>query len=153
MIAAALLAREQDRLQLDAQRRAARARLSDLIGRSLRDDELLGVHDDSAIVASAIRALDTLRARPEFAEFAASTPGFRFVPAVEDEAGAQATGGFHGRADNAVRSLFEGGLAGHEVYCCGAPAMVTAVRKACVEELGLDAHRFFSDVFVPGPAA
>ena len=28
-----------------------------------------------------------------------------------------------------------------------------AVRKACVEERGLDPHHFFSDVFVPGPAA
>jgi NAD(P)H-flavin reductase len=44
-------------------------------------------------------------------------------------------------------------FAGHEVYCCGAPAMVTAVKKACVEERGLDPHHFFSDLFVPGPAA
>ena len=27
-----------------------------------------------------------------------------------------------------------------------------AVRKACVEERGLDPHHFYSDVFVPGPA-
>lgn len=79
-------------------------------------------------------------------------PGFKFIPAVEDAADAQALGGFHGRVDDAVRQHFAS-LAGYEVYCCGAPAMVTAVKKACVGERGLDAHHFFSDVFVPGPAA
>jgi CDP-4-dehydro-6-deoxyglucose reductase/terephthalate 1,2-dioxygenase reductase component len=44
-------------------------------------------------------------------------------------------------------------LTGWEVYCCGAPAMVAAVKKVCVDERGLDPHHFFSDVFVPGPAA
>jgi CDP-4-dehydro-6-deoxyglucose reductase/terephthalate 1,2-dioxygenase reductase component len=79
-------------------------------------------------------------------------PGFTFVPALEDADDAQALGGFRGRVDDAVRARFDA-LAGHEVYCCGSPAMVTAVRKACVEERGLDPHHFFSDVFVPGPAA
>jgi NAD(P)H-flavin reductase len=44
-------------------------------------------------------------------------------------------------------------LADWEAYCCGAPPMVAAVKKVCVEERGLDPHHFFSDVFVPGPAA
>jgi len=79
-------------------------------------------------------------------------PGFDFIPAIEDAGDAQALGGFHGRVDDAVRAHCPS-LAGHEVYCCGAPAMVTAVRKACVTERGLDPHHFFSDVFVPGPAA
>lgn len=79
-------------------------------------------------------------------------PGFSFIPAIEDAADAQALGGFHGRVDDAVRAHCAS-LAGHEVYCCGAPAMVAAVKKACVGERGLDAKHFFSDVFVPGPAA
>jgi NAD(P)H-flavin reductase/ferredoxin len=79
-------------------------------------------------------------------------PGFVFVSAVEDAADARALNGFHGRVDDAVRSRCAT-LSGHEVYCCGSPAMVTAVKKACVEERGLDSHHFFSDVFVPGPAA
>lgn len=79
-------------------------------------------------------------------------PGFRFVPALEDAADALALEGFHGRVDDAVRVRFPA-LAGHEVYCCGSPGMVAAVRKACVEERGLDPHHFFSDVFVAGPAA
>jgi CDP-4-dehydro-6-deoxyglucose reductase/terephthalate 1,2-dioxygenase reductase component len=78
-------------------------------------------------------------------------PGFTFVPALEDAAQAQDLGGFQGRVDDAVRTRFES-LAGYEVYCCGSPPMVAAVRKAC-DERGLDAHHFFSDVFVPGPAA
>lgn len=79
-------------------------------------------------------------------------PGFEFIPAVEDAADAQALGGFQGRVDDAVRARCPS-LAGHEVYCCGAPPMVAAVKKACVEEKGLDPKHFFSDVFVPGPAA
>jgi hypothetical protein len=31
--------------------------------------------------------------------------------------------------------------------------MVASVKKVCIDERGLDAHHFFSDVFVPGPAA
>jgi CDP-4-dehydro-6-deoxyglucose reductase/terephthalate 1,2-dioxygenase reductase component len=81
-------------------------------------------------------------------------PDFRYVPAIEDAADAQALDAFHGRVDAAVRSLYAGAsaLADHEVYCCGAPAMVAATRVACAESLGLDARNFFSDSFVPGPA-
>ncbi|MFC5497667.1 FAD-binding oxidoreductase [Caenimonas terrae] len=79
-------------------------------------------------------------------------PGFTFIAAVEDAADAQALAGFHGRVDDAVRANFPS-LDGHEVYCCGAPPMVAAVKKACVQERGLDPRHFFSDVFVPGPAA
>lgn len=78
-------------------------------------------------------------------------PGFQFIAAVEDAADAQTLQGFHGRVDDAVRARFES-LEGHEVYCCGAPPMVAAVRKVCTLERGLDPHHFFSDVFVPGPA-
>ncbi len=79
-------------------------------------------------------------------------PGFRFIPVLEDAADAATLEGFHGRVDEAVRHHFPD-LEGHEVYCCGSPGMVTAVRKVCVDERGLDSHHFFSDVFVPGPAA
>jgi len=79
-------------------------------------------------------------------------PGFSFVAAVEDAEDARSLGGFYGRVDDAVRARCTS-LAGHEVYCCGAPAMVAAVKQACVQERGLDTSHFFSDVFVPGPAA
>lgn len=79
-------------------------------------------------------------------------PGFEFVPVLEDAADAAALGGFHGRVDDALRARCAD-LAGHEVYCCGSPPMVAAVKQAAVEERGLDPRHFFSDVFVPGPAA
>lgn len=79
-------------------------------------------------------------------------PDFAFIPALEDAADARELGGFQGRVDEAVRANCAT-LAEYEVYCCGSPAMVAAVKKVCVEERGLDAHGFFSDVFVAGPAA
>jgi NAD(P)H-flavin reductase/ferredoxin len=79
-------------------------------------------------------------------------PEFRFVPALEDALDAQAMGAFNGRIDDAVRTTCPD-LAGHDVYCCGSPLMVQAVRKACVDDRGLPAKNFFSDVFVPGPAS
>ena len=78
-------------------------------------------------------------------------PDFRFVAAIEDSADAVAIGAVHGRADIALRREV-GTLAGSEVYCCGAPPMVAAVKKACMDELSLASTHFFSDVFVPGPA-
>lgn len=77
---------------------------------------------------------------------------FCFVAAIEDASEAQALGAFHGRVHDAVRMQFTD-LSAYEVYCCGSPVMVQAVRKACVEERGLNSKQFFSDVFVPGPAA
>ncbi|QJW84280.1 2Fe-2S iron-sulfur cluster binding domain-containing protein [Ramlibacter terrae] len=79
-------------------------------------------------------------------------PGFTFVPVLEDAADAAALGGFHGRVDDALRA-HSSDLSAHEVYCCGSPPMVAAVKKAAVDERGLDPRHFFSDVFVPGPAA
>ena len=79
-------------------------------------------------------------------------PGFAFVPAVEDADAAAVLSAFHGRVDACVRERF-GRLEGWEVYCCGAPPMVAAVKKVCLDEGGLDPRHFFSDVFVPGPAA
>jgi CDP-4-dehydro-6-deoxyglucose reductase/terephthalate 1,2-dioxygenase reductase component len=81
-------------------------------------------------------------------------PEFRFLAAIEDaaEAAAMQPPAFAGRVDQAMLARFQS-LTGYEVYCCGAPPMVAAVKKACVEERGLDPRHFFSDVFAPGPAA
>ena len=81
-------------------------------------------------------------------------PNFTFHAVVEDavDASAMTPPAFVGRVDGALRAHCPT-LVGHEVYCCGAPAMVVAVRRVCVGELGLDTAKFFSDVFVPGPAA
>ncbi len=52
-----------------------------------------------------------------------------------------------------LADLGEGSLADHEVYACGAPALVAALREVCTGPLGLPAGRFHSDAFVSqGPA-
>ncbi len=71
-VAATILQREQDRLQLRADRAAALARLSDLVGRPITDSETLIVGDYSAAMASVAGAADTLRSRPEYEQFAAT---------------------------------------------------------------------------------
>ena len=81
-------------------------------------------------------------------------PDFRFVPALSDVPAdaVQATlpGAFSGRVDQALLALCPD-LAGHVVYCCGSPPMVTAVRHAA-QAAGLAPADFHADVFVPGPA-
>jgi CDP-4-dehydro-6-deoxyglucose reductase/terephthalate 1,2-dioxygenase reductase component len=81
-------------------------------------------------------------------------PDFRFIAAVDDanDAAALQPPAFVGSLDAALRAHCPD-LRGHEVYCCGAPAMVAAVRRSCVEERHLDPRDFFSDAFVLGPAA
>ena len=76
-------------------------------------------------------------------------PGFRYVPALSDVPAGEAGGAFAGRVDEALKASFAD-LAGHIVYCCGSPPMVSAVRGAAAER-GLDPTDFHADVFVPGP--
>jgi outer membrane protein TolC len=83
-IAAALLQREQDRMQLTGDRSAALARLSELVGHPVTERATLVVADDSAAVAAVMRALDTLHARPEFAQFEASRARLASQVAVEN---------------------------------------------------------------------
>jgi outer membrane protein TolC len=71
-IEAAMLQREQDRDELNANRRAALALLSKLTGRQISDADTLALPDLSALVANARRAPEDLRARPEHEQFATS---------------------------------------------------------------------------------
>lgn len=71
-VAASMLQRRQDQLQLRGDRSAALARLSELVGRTVSESEPLAVGDYSAAVATTLRAMDTLRARPEYEQFAAA---------------------------------------------------------------------------------
>ncbi|HUH40062.1 MAG TPA: CDP-6-deoxy-delta-3,4-glucoseen reductase, partial [Castellaniella sp.] len=38
-------------------------------------------------------------------------------------------------------------LSGHQVYACGAPAMVEAARKDFVQQCGLSPDEFYADAF------
>jgi outer membrane protein TolC len=82
-IAATLLQRRQDRMQLEGDRSAALARLSELVGRPVDASSALIVPNDSATVVAVMQALDTLRARPEYAQFAASRERLASQVAVE----------------------------------------------------------------------
>lgn len=88
------------------------------------------------------------------AKWARSLPDFHFTAAVEmkEEAAelAQSLNTFNGRVDAAVRSL-AADSSFDEVYCCGSPPMVAAVKAACAEALGIDPSKFHADVFVSGP--
>ncbi|MEO6527059.1 MAG: TolC family protein [Gemmatimonadaceae bacterium] len=71
-IAATITERRQDRLALVSERSTALARLALLTGRSLRDDVVLLAPASAALVRHVANALDTLRARPEYEQFAAT---------------------------------------------------------------------------------
>ncbi|MES2183666.1 MAG: 2Fe-2S iron-sulfur cluster-binding protein [Pseudomonadota bacterium] len=79
-------------------------------------------------------------------------PTLRFVAALGDATEGMAGEALAGRADEALAASCPD-LAGHELYCCGSPGMVAAVRDVAVHRCGLDAADFHSDVFVEGPAA
>jgi outer membrane protein TolC len=71
-IAATIMQRQQDRLRLSGDRSAALVRLSILIGRDIPDAQPLTVPDFRASVEQAVVSLDSLRARPEYAQFDAT---------------------------------------------------------------------------------
>jgi outer membrane protein TolC len=81
-IAATLLQRRQDLLQLRGDRGAALARLSELVGRPIPDSAPLALPDLAGPVASAISSLDQLRARPEYEQFRASRDRLALQEAV-----------------------------------------------------------------------
>jgi len=72
IIEAAMLQREQDREELNANRRAALAVLSKLTGRQITETDSLALPDLSASVTDARRAPEEARARPEHQQFATS---------------------------------------------------------------------------------
>jgi outer membrane protein TolC len=81
-IAATLLQRRQDLLQLTADRTAALGRLSELVGRPIPGEAPLALPDLTNAVAAAIRSLDQLRARPEYEQFRASRDRLALQEAV-----------------------------------------------------------------------
>lgn len=82
-LAAALLQREQDVLQLRAGRLAALGRLSDLVGRIVSDSQPLVVTDEASAVSGTLGGIDSLRARPEYEQFAAMRARLARQTAVE----------------------------------------------------------------------
>jgi len=71
-VEATLLQRRQDAAAVRGDRRAALARLAKITGQAIAADDVLALPDTTAAVAEARRAPDTLRGRPEFAQFTAT---------------------------------------------------------------------------------
>ncbi len=83
-IAAALLQRRQDLAQVHAERTAALARLGDLIGKTVSDSTALATPVlDTAVARVLQHSIDSVRARPEYAQFAAARDRLARQEAVE----------------------------------------------------------------------
>lgn len=79
---ATLLQRRQDQLELRSNRRAALARLSVLVGRGIAEHEVVALPDLRAAVEQARSDSVTIRARPEYEQFARSRERLRLQAGV-----------------------------------------------------------------------
>jgi len=82
LIAATILQRQEESLQLRSDRAAAVARLSDVTKRQIRDTAILALPDLSTIVGATARSLDERR-RPEYAQFEATRERLTAQSAVQ----------------------------------------------------------------------
>ena len=78
--------------------------------------------------------------------WAASRTDFRYVPVLSEPAAADAWGGRRGLVHRAAMEDFPD-LSSHQVYACGAPAMIEAARHDLVTCCGLKEEAFFADAF------
>ncbi|WP_300553622.1 2Fe-2S iron-sulfur cluster-binding protein [Limnohabitans sp. Rim8] len=96
------------------------------------------------------RDLAGLYLLPQIDKWKKSLPNFQFVAAIEMAVEPQDFEVFQGRVDQAITSKASS-LAPKEVYCCGSSAMVTAVKKICLDTLQVEASQFHADEFVMNP--
>lgn len=80
-------------------------------------------------------------------EWAARLPHFRYVPVLSAPLAEDGWQGRVGHADRAAIADFPD-LSAHQVYACGAPAMVESARRDCVRLCQLPEDEFFADIFV-----
>ncbi|MFT0532470.1 CDP-6-deoxy-delta-3,4-glucoseen reductase [Castellaniella hirudinis] len=73
-------------------------------------------------------------------------PAFQVIPVVSEAAPEAAWTGRTGWVHQALMADFPD-LSGHQVYACGAPAMVRAARHDFVRHCGLPPERFHADAF------
>ena len=73
-------------------------------------------------------------------------PGFRYTPVLSEATPEDRWSGRTGLVHEAVMQDFPD-LSGHEVYACGAPAMIDAARRDLVARCALAEDVFFSDAF------
>ena len=77
---------------------------------------------------------------------AAALPWLRYVPVLSEATADDAWSGRTGLVHEAVMADVPD-LSGHQVYACGAPAMVDAAQRDLVVRCGLPADQFFADSF------
>jgi CDP-4-dehydro-6-deoxyglucose reductase len=85
-----------------------------------------------------------LHALPE--RWAATEPNFVYVPVLSEPAPADGWSGRTGFVHHAVMDDLPD-LSGHQVYACGAPAMIDAARRDFTARCGLPDDQFFADAF------
>lgn len=74
--------------------------------------------------------------------------GITYVPVLSDATAEDAWAGRRGLVHEAVMADFPD-LSGHEVYVCGAPAMIDAARRDFLAHCGLPETAFYADAFTP----
>jgi CDP-4-dehydro-6-deoxyglucose reductase len=79
-------------------------------------------------------------------DWTAGHPNFRYVPVLSDAAATDHWDGRRGLVHQAVMADFPD-LSGHQVYACGAPAMIEAARRDLTGRNGLPDDAFFADAF------
>jgi CDP-4-dehydro-6-deoxyglucose reductase len=77
---------------------------------------------------------------------AAEMPNLRYVPVLSEVTAEDAWAGRTGFVHQAAMQDLPD-LSGHEVYACGAPAMIDAAERDFVQRCGLPADAFFADSF------
>ncbi|MDD5250035.1 MAG: CDP-6-deoxy-delta-3,4-glucoseen reductase [Rhodocyclaceae bacterium] len=82
-------------------------------------------------------------------QWAAAHAHIRYVPVLSDAPAADAWAGRRGLVHQAVLDD-HADLSGHQVYACGAPAMIDAARRDFCAR-GLPADEFFADAFTYAP--
>jgi len=78
--------------------------------------------------------------------WATEQPNFRYIPVLSEPAADDGWTGRTGFVHRAVMDDFPD-LSGHQVYACGAPAMVESARADFTARCGLPADEFFADAF------
>lgn len=93
------------------------------------------------------RKPEGLYAASVIAKWQQAMSGLRYEPVISDPVGEKHWAGRTGLVHEAVLSD-HACLADWDVYACGAPAMVSVLRRACVEQRDLPVDHFYSDSFV-----
>ncbi len=80
-------------------------------------------------------------------DWAASVPGFRYIPVISDALPEDNWSGRTGFVHRAVLDDFSD-LSGTQVYACGAPIVVDSAKRDFVGTAGLPAEEFYADSFI-----